>query len=88
MSKLKEKDTEVLNYSKELVELKNKFRHQQNLFESTRAEKNMCNKNLSVKKDEIEELRDKLKLMVHQIEQLKEELTIKESSISKGEFCE
>ncbi|XP_057336889.1 cilia- and flagella-associated protein 58-like [Microplitis mediator] len=87
MSKLKEKDTEVLNYSKELVELKNKFRHQQNLFESTRAEKNMCNKNLSVKKDEIEELRDKLKLMVHQIEQLKEELAIKESSISKGEFC-
>ncbi|XP_074103609.1 cilia- and flagella-associated protein 58 [Cotesia typhae] len=84
---VKEKETEVVNYSKELGEIKKKFRHQQNLFESTRAEKNMCNKNLTVKKEEINELRDKLKLMVHQIEQLKEELAIKESSIAKGEFC-
>lgn len=85
---MKLKEVELMDYKKQLSELEIKFRQQQNLFEAVRAERNTCSKNLSTSRDEIQEQRDKIKLLNGQIEQLKENVSTKESDLIKGEFCE
>lgn len=79
---------ELLEYKSQLSELETNFRQQQNLFEAVRAERNTYSKNLTIAKDEISELRDKIKLLNGQIEQLKEDLSNKEANFTKAEFSE
>lgn len=49
----------------------------QTLYEAVCAERNMCSKNLIEARDEITEMKRKLKIMSHQIDQLKEEIAAK-----------
>ena len=88
MDELKLKQVEVFDCKKRLAESEAKFRQQQNLFEAVRAERNTCSKNLIEAHDEIQELKNKLKIIGHQIEQLKEDVTSKETSLIKEEFRE
>lgn len=88
MDELKLKELEIFDYKKRLAESEAKFRQQQNLFEAVRAERNTCSKALIEAHDEIEELKSKLKIMSHQVEQLKEDVTSKETSLVKEEFRE
>lgn len=86
-NQLKLKDFELMNYKKQLSDLDIKFLQQQNLFEAVRSERNTYSKNLSTANDDIQEQRDKIKLLNGQIEQLKEVILTKESNTTKGEFC-
>lgn len=83
-SKLRE--VEFSNYKKLLAEAEAKYRQQQNLFEAVRADRNQCSKSLTEAQDEIQELRNKLKVLTHQIEQLKEDIVTKEGQLVKEEF--
>ncbi|XP_034944218.1 cilia- and flagella-associated protein 58-like [Chelonus insularis] len=84
--KIRIKEIETFNYTKELTEFKNKFQQQQNLLESTRAERNTCYKNFIAAKNEVNELRNTLAVMNNQLEKLKDEVATKQSNIMKKEF--
>lgn len=87
MNDIKLNKVEVADYKKRMAEANAKFRQQQNLFETVRAERNTSGKALAEAQDEIQELKSKLKIMNHQIEQLKEDLSTKDTSLVKDEFC-
>lgn len=55
----------------------------QNLYEAVRSDRNLYSKNLIESQDEITEMKRKLKIMNHQIDQLKEEITAKEATLVK-----
>ena len=68
----------------QLVSLKHQYNfHLQNLYEAVRSDRNLYSKNLIESQDEITEMKRKLKIMNHQIDQLKEEITAKESALVK-----
>ncbi|XP_043272110.1 cilia- and flagella-associated protein 58-like [Venturia canescens] len=83
---MKLKQSEVSDYKKRMAEDEAKFRQQQNLFEAVRAERNTSGKALVEARNEIQELKSKLKIMNHQIEQLKEDLSVKDAGFVKEEF--
>ncbi|XP_076664868.1 cilia- and flagella-associated protein 58 isoform X2 [Andrena cerasifolii] len=86
ISEVKLKQVEISNYKKRLAEAETRYRQQQNLFEAVRAERNSCAKSYTEAQDEIQELKNKLKVISHQIEQLKEGIASKEASLIKEEF--
>ena len=53
------------------------------MYESVRSDRNLYSKNLIEAQDEITELKRKMKIMTHQIDQLKEEIGSKEVSLAK-----
>lgn len=61
-----------------------KLKQQQQLYESVRSDRNLYSKNLIEAQDEIAEMKRKLKIMNHQIEQLKEDITAK---VLDGTIC-
>ncbi|KAK2585378.1 hypothetical protein KPH14_010053 [Odynerus spinipes] len=86
ISEVKLKQVEIVDYKKRLSESEAKYRQQQNLFETVRAERNACSKSLLEAQDEVQELKSKLKIMTQQIEQLKEDIATKEAELVKKEF--
>ncbi|XP_035722569.1 cilia- and flagella-associated protein 58-like isoform X1 [Vespa mandarinia] len=86
VSEIKVKQVEISDYNKRLIESDSKYRQQQNLFEIVRAERNTCQKSLMVAHDDIQELKSKLQLTTQQIEQLKEEISMKEADLIKKDF--
>ncbi|XP_076767182.1 cilia- and flagella-associated protein 58 [Xylocopa sonorina] len=86
LSQSKLRQVEISNYKKRLAEADARYRQQQNLFEAVRAERNTCGKSLAEAQDEIQELKNKLKVLTHQIEQLKEDIVTKEGQLIKEEF--
>ena len=52
------------------------------MYENVRADRNLYSKNLIEAQDEVTELKRKLKIMSHQIEQLKEEIASKDSGMN------
>ncbi|XP_043264498.1 cilia- and flagella-associated protein 58-like [Colletes gigas] len=86
LSESKLKQVEIFSYKKRLAESEARYRQQQNLFEAVRAERNSCSKALTEAQDEIQELKNKLKVVNHQIEQLKEDIVSKEAGLIKEEF--
>lgn len=86
ISEIKLKQLEISNYKKKLIEAETKYRQQQNLFEAVRAERNAYSKSLIESQDETQELKNKLSVLSHQIEQLKEDIVTKESNLIKEEF--
>ncbi|XP_051176631.1 cilia- and flagella-associated protein 58-like isoform X2 [Leptopilina boulardi] len=83
---LKIKRTEISDFKKRLYEAESKLRQQHNAYETLKGENNSQLTNLSEAKDEIRELKQKLKVTNKQVEQLKEEVALKEVSITNGEF--
>merc|ERR1711871_841878 len=63
-----------------------KLKQQQALYEAVRSDRNLYSKNLVESQDEIAELKRKFKIMNHQIEQLKEEITSKDQALVKEHF--
>ncbi|KAG7201001.1 hypothetical protein KM043_003356 [Ampulex compressa] len=80
------RQAEVRDRDKRLAEAEARSRHQQNLFENVRAERNACGKSLAEAQEEIRELESKARITDQQIEQLKEDIAGKEASLAKGEF--
>ncbi|CAF2068999.1 unnamed protein product [Rotaria magnacalcarata] len=85
MEEVKKKELELFDQKKKIAELETRLKQQQNLYEAVRSDRNLYSKNLIESQDEISEMKRKLKIMNHQIDQLKEEIQGKEQELLKKE---
>ena len=69
---------------KQIEETAKKQVEQQGMYEQVRSDRNLYSKNLIEAQDEISEMKQKFKIMDHQIDQLKEELSMKEKKYSEA----
>ncbi|XP_069362955.1 cilia- and flagella-associated protein 58-like [Maniola hyperantus] len=76
---------DILDLKKALREESLKSRKFSVALDATRAERNMLHKNYTEALDEIQDLKQKLKMLAYQIEQLKEDISGKETGLK---FCE
>ena len=83
MEDIKIKEMQIFDFKKKIAEQETKYKQQQNLYEAVRSDRNLYSKNLIERQDEINENRRKLKIMTHQIDQLKEEIQNKEQALVK-----
>jgi chromosome segregation ATPase len=86
LEKIKLKDVHVMELQKKIIDWESKLKQQQQLYESVRTDRNHYSKQLIESQDEIAEMRKKIKIMDHQIEQLKEEIITKDQAIVKEYF--
>ncbi|XP_011875433.1 PREDICTED: cilia- and flagella-associated protein 58-like [Vollenhovia emeryi] len=86
ISETKRKQTEIFDYKKRLADTEIKYRQHQSVLEAIRMERNLCNRNLVEAQEEIRDLKSKLKITSQQIEQLKEDIAMKEANLVKEEF--
>uniref|UniRef100_K3WJT3 Cilia- and flagella-associated protein 58 central coiled coil domain-containing protein n=1 Tax=Globisporangium ultimum (strain ATCC 200006 / CBS 805.95 / DAOM BR144) TaxID=431595 RepID=K3WJT3_GLOUD len=83
---VKLKEMRIHEMQKKVNEGENKLKQQQQLYEAVRSERNLYSKNLIESQDEIAEMKRKFKIMNHQIEQLKEEVSAKDVALVKEHF--
>ncbi|KAH0623769.1 hypothetical protein JD844_006885 [Phrynosoma platyrhinos] len=83
MEDIKIREMQIFDYKKKIAESETKLKQQQNLYEAVRSDRNLYSKNLIEAQDEINEMRKKLKIMTHQVDQLKEEISAKEAALVK-----
>merc|ERR1712241_97556 len=83
MEDVKVREMQIFDYKKKIAEAETKLKQQQNLYEAVRSDRNLYSKNLIEANDEITEMKRKLKIMNHQIDQLKDEIASKENSLAK-----
>uniref|UniRef100_H3A1A5 Cilia and flagella associated protein 58 n=1 Tax=Latimeria chalumnae TaxID=7897 RepID=H3A1A5_LATCH len=83
MEDIKVREMQIFDYKKKIAEAETKLKQQQNLYEAVRSDRNLYSKNLIEAQDEITEMKRKLKIMNHQVDQLKEEITAKEAALVK-----
>ncbi|XP_063834480.1 cilia- and flagella-associated protein 58-like [Ostrinia nubilalis] len=76
---------DILDLKKALREETIKSRKLSVALDATRAERNMLHKNYTEALDEIQDLKQKLKMLAYQIEQLKEDISGKESGLKSCE---
>ncbi|CBZ52601.1 hypothetical protein NCLIV_023900 [Neospora caninum Liverpool] len=86
LEEIKGGDNQVTDLQKTITELRNKLATQKSLYESVRSDRNLYSRNLIESLDEISEMKQKFKILYHQIEQLKEEVKQKDASLIKGHF--
>ncbi len=79
IDEIKMLNMQMLDAKKKVSDYEKKLKEQQALYEGVRADRNISSKNLVEAQDEISEMRRKIKIMTHQIDQLKEELSIKDN---------
>ncbi|CAL8333656.1 unnamed protein product [Lota lota] len=80
---IKVNETEISEYKKKTSDAEHRLTGLHNLYEAVISERNIYSKSLIEAQDEITELKRKLKFKNIQIEQLKEEISSKESTMSK-----
>ena len=78
---MKIKNTQIQNLQKENQEVEKKCKHQQNLYEAVRSDRNLYSKDFVKSKEEIGELRKKYKRMTYSVEQLREEIKSKDQEL-------
>lgn len=83
MEDIKVREMQIFDHKKKIAEAETKLKQQQNLYEAVRSDRNLYSKNLIEAQDEITEMKRKLKIMNHQVDQLKEEITSKEAALVK-----
>ena len=86
LEEMRLQETQIVELQKKISEGEGKLRQQQNLYEAVRTDRNMYSKNLIQSQEQIFEMKRRFKLMNHQIEQLKEEITSKDHSLVKEHF--
>lgn len=86
INETKRKQTEIFDYKKRLADAEIKYRQHQTLFDALRVERNLCNRSLVEAQEQVRDLKSKLKITSQQIEQLKEDIAIKEANLVKEEF--
>ncbi|XP_032551331.1 cilia- and flagella-associated protein 58 [Chiroxiphia lanceolata] len=75
---------QICDYEKEVQVQMIKLKQQQNICETLRAERSLYSKNLIEAKDEIADMKMKLKTSTRQLDQLKEELKDKDVALEKA----
>lgn len=83
---LKLKESQMQELEKKETEVRARLKHQQQMYEGVRADRNTYSKHLIEAQDEIAEMKRKFKIMNHQIEQLKEEITAKDRALVSEHF--
>ncbi|XP_029646015.1 cilia- and flagella-associated protein 58-like [Octopus sinensis] len=81
MEEVKMREMQIFDFKKKIAEAETKLKQQQNLYEAVRSDRNLYSKHLIECQDEITEKKRKLKIMNHQIDQLKEEIQSKETAL-------
>jgi chromosome segregation ATPase len=76
----------VQELQKKMTEDQAKLKHKQNLYEAVRSDRNLYSKQLVDSQEEINTLRRKFRGMNHLIDQLKDEISIKDHAIVKEHF--
>lgn len=85
LEELKIKNNIINELQKKSQELETKLKHQKNLYETVRSDRNLYSKNLLEAQEEIGELTKKLMRMTHQISQLREEIKTKSKIFFSGD---
>ncbi|CAL8087230.1 unnamed protein product [Calicophoron daubneyi] len=83
MDELKFREMQIFENKKRIAEAETKLKQQQNLYEAVRSDRNLYSKNLIEAQDEISEMKRKLKILSHQIDQLKDDISVKEATLVK-----
>ncbi|XP_041065843.1 cilia- and flagella-associated protein 58 isoform X1 [Carcharodon carcharias] len=83
MEDIKVYEMQNFDFKKKISEADSKLKQQQNLYEAVRCDRNLYSKNLIEAQDEIAEMKRKLKIMNHHIDQLKDEICSKEAALVK-----
>eukprot|EP00930_Biecheleria_cincta_P035010 TRINITY_DN2411_c0_g1_i1.p1 TRINITY_DN2411_c0_g1~~TRINITY_DN2411_c0_g1_i1.p1 ORF type:complete len:876 (-),score=242.73 TRINITY_DN2411_c0_g1_i1:87-2714(-) len=78
---LRGRDVQMAQLKRSIADVRAKLGQQKNLYEAVRTDKNLYSKNLVESLEEISEMKKKFRVMVHQIEQLKEEIKEKDKSV-------
>ncbi|KAA3681886.1 uncharacterized protein DEA37_0001635 [Paragonimus westermani] len=83
MDELKYREMQIFENKKRIAEAETKLKQQQNLYEAVRSDRNLYSKNLIEAQDDIAEMKRKLKILTHQIDQLKDDIATKEATLVK-----
>jgi septal ring factor EnvC (AmiA/AmiB activator) len=86
LDEVKLRELAIVDLQKKIAEAETKFKQQQNVYEAVRVDRNMYSKKLIESQDEISEMKRKFKIMSHQIEQLKDEISAKDMALVKEHF--
>ncbi|KAL4439847.1 hypothetical protein ABPG75_002848 [Micractinium tetrahymenae] len=80
------RDTAILDLQRRIAEGEARLRQQQELYESVRSERNNYSRSLVEVQDEITELRRRLAVVNHQVDQLKGEIAARDSTLQKEKY--
>ena len=86
IEELKLQEVQVSDLQKKIIDGQSRLKQQQNLYEAVRSDRNLYSKNLIESQEEIAEMKRRFKVMNHQIEQLKDEITSKDHALVKEHF--
>jgi chromosome segregation ATPase len=86
LEQLKLQEVQISDLQRKIIDGGARLKQQQNLYEAVRSDRNLYSKNLIQSQEEIAEMKRRFKIMNHQIEQLKEEITVKDHSLVKEHF--
>lgn len=81
LEEVKLKNSIIGELQKKNLEAEAKLKQQQNLYEAVRSDRNLYSKNLLESNEEITDLRQKYKILQHQIENLHDEIGLKNNAI-------
>ena len=86
LEELKLQELQISELQKRIIDDQAKLKHKQTLYEAVRSDRNLFSKQLLDSQENITELRRKFRTMNHTIEQLKEEISVKDHGIVKEHF--
>jgi chromosome segregation ATPase len=86
IEELKLQEVQISDLQKKIIDGGSRLKQQQNLYEAVRSDRNLYSKNLIESQEEIAEMKRRFKVMNHQIEQLKDEITSKDHALVKEHF--
>ncbi|KAK9915507.1 hypothetical protein WJX75_000051 [Coccomyxa subellipsoidea] len=84
--KIQLQDLALADVQKKLAEADARMKQQQAAYEAVRADRNLCSRSLIAAQDEVVELRNRARILAHQMEQVKTENGRLEAAISKERF--
>lgn len=87
VERYKLKEMEYVELQKAVQIERNKLKLQQGLYEQVRADRNLCSKKQLHSQDEIAEMKRKFVILTHQINQLKDEVLVKDNALVNEHFA-
>jgi hypothetical protein len=86
LENVKYNNIKIVEIQKKILESNSRLKQQQNLYEQVRSERNLYSKNLVEAKNNITTMKVLFSRMNHDINQMKDEITIKDHSLVKEHF--
>lgn len=86
LEELKLQELQLQELQNKIISDQNKLKQKQNLYEAVRSDRNLYSKQLVDSQEEINILKRKFRGMNHRIDQLKDEISVKDHSIVKEHF--